>query len=385
MPCDQERLPNIELLEQSSRDVDGVDPASRRLAERVVEICRGNGIRCELVEVRDAGRVGTIELRLAPGVRFESLHRFEEGLARVLHIESVRATRIPGRSTVAVEFQRSEPEVVRLRPLLESQAVTRNRSPVAFPLGLSTAGRPVIADLDRLPHLLIGGRPGSGKTSALAAVVIALLFRNRSDDLRFLMIDPQQIDLAAFAHLPHLLSPIIHQPTLAAEALQSAVAEMERRHEALEAGYGADSSRTSKSAASDRERSDNPRILIVINELTDLVMCAKRATVETLRRIAERGRAVGIHLLCATHRVSSDVLFPSLALGFDARLAFCVKNARESRLILGESGAERLLGPGDALFRPPWRATAQRVQVPLVSNGELVSVLSHLAHGVSEL
>ena len=335
--------------------------------------------------------VTTFEFKPEPGVKYSRITSLGDDLCLALEAESVRIDRIPGKSTVGIEVPNNERATIMLRELLESSdyQLSTHRLPLA--LGKDITGKIVVSDLQKMPHLLAAGSTGTGKSVSINAMILSLLFRSRPDQVKMILIDPKRLELGLYQDIPHLLVPVVTEPKIAQNALKWAVTEMESRYKKL-ATRGVRNlevynqqiqqlpipglSDESGNARDDRERL--PHIVIVIDELADLMMTAAREVEESITRLAQMARAVGIHLILATQRPSVDVITGLIKANFPARISFRVASKVDSRTILDSNGAEQLLGRGDMLFLPPGSSRLVRVHGPLVTEEEVIRVVEFL-------
>ena len=280
---------------------------------------------------------------------------------------------MPGKSALGIEIPNEVLQVVYIRELLGSERFKNNRAKLAIVLGLDVVGTPTIADLSRMPHLLIAGATGAGKSVAINSIIASILFNATPEEVRFLMIDPKRIELSGYEGIPHLLHPVVVEPKLASRALLWAVREMERRYRMLEEARV-------KSFDSYNEVSEEklPYIVIIVDELADLMMVASKDVEGAIARLAQMARAAGIHLILATQRPSVDVLTGLIKANFPTRIAFKVSSKVDSRTIIDGSGAEHLLGMGDMLYMPPGTATIKRVHGAYISERETADVVTFL-------
>ena len=309
-------------------------------------------------------------------VRIAQISSLSKDLALALKAERLRIEApVPGKSYVGIEIPNAVHTIVRLRPILESENFTRINSPLAIPLGRDVSGQPLVSDLTTMPHLLIAGATNSGKSICIAAITTCLVMNNTPEDLRLVMIDPKMVELTRFNGLPHLLGPVETDVERIKKVLQWAVGEMEARYKQLETAHARnlDSYNTKMQHASQPKL---PRLVILVDELADLMLSSPEETERALVRLAQKARAVGIHLIIATQRPSIDVVTGVIKANFPTRIAFTVASSVDSRVILDTGGAETLLGKGDMLFLHPEVGVPQRSQGVLVSDQELKRVIS---------
>ncbi len=388
--------PPITFLEPSEEAAPKDTQALLDIGEVITDKCREFKVGGEVVEIRTGPIITTYEFRLASGVKISAVQNLAEDLALAIRTEAVRIERIPGRATVGIEVPNPQRQTIRLRRLLETSQFQNARSILTLALGVDIHGKPVFDDLQRMPHLLIGGFTGSGKSVGINAMIMSILFKARPDQVKMILVDPKVVELGVYADTPHLLTPIISNPKKAANALGWAVAEMERRYRLLasagvrnlEQFNAAVTDRTRREAlkevlAADTDESETPEpeplpyIVIVIDELADLMLTSSRAVEESITRLAQKARAVGLHLICATQRPSVDVLTGTIKANFPCRIAYKVRTRADSRTIIDSMGAERLLGNGDMLYLAPGTSTLQRVHGPLVTEVEITRVVRH--------
>ncbi|HPW54787.1 MAG: DNA translocase FtsK 4TM domain-containing protein [Thermoanaerobaculaceae bacterium] len=360
------------------------------MRELVEQKCREFRVEGQVVDVLPGPIITTYEFRPAAGVKYAQVVNLEEDLALGLQVEAVRIERIPGKATVGFEVPNPERQTIVLREILESSKFVHSASPLTLALGMDIHGRPFVADLQRMPHLLIGGFTGSGKSVGLNAMIMSILFKATPEQVRFILIDPKQVELGIYEHLPHLLTPIVTDPRDAARALRWAVREMRERYQLLAAckvrnlqGYN---TLVAEGAARRSEPAEGvsielkplPYIVIIIDELADLMMTCAAEVEDSIGHLAQMARAVGIHLIFATQRPSVDIITGVIKANFPCRIAFKVRTRFDSRTILDTEGAEYLLGMGDMLFLPPGSARPFRVHGCLVREEEILTVLKHL-------
>ncbi|MBD3853874.1 MAG: hypothetical protein IFJ96_03760, partial [Acidobacteria bacterium] len=383
--------------------LDLADEAPERDSAALIEMsklitlkCQEFKVRGEVVNIRTGPVITTYEFRLDSGVKISAVQSLSEDLALALRTESVRIERIPGRATVGIEVPSPDPEVIRLRQLIEVPEFQRGQSLLTLSLGVDIRGKPFFADLARMPHLLMGGFTGSGKSVGLNAMIMSILYKARPDEVKFILVDPKMVELGVYGDIPHLLTPIISNPKKAANALGWAVAEMDDRYRVL-AALGVRNLqqynqllrdpvqlRRARKRLAEEGNGDAPDlepmpfIVIVIDELADLMITSSRAVEESITRLAQKARAVGVHLVCATQRPSVDILTGIIKANFPCRIAYKVRSRVDSRTILDSMGAEHLLGHGDMLFLPPGSANLIRLHGPLVTEKEIASVVRYI-------
>ena len=330
--------------------------------------------------------VTTYEFKPDAGVKYNRITGLAEDLCLAMQAESVLIDRIPGKSTVGIQIPNPNREPITLRELLEADVYTRSASKLTMAMGKTIHGEPFVSDLATMPHLLIAGSTGAGKSVSVNAMVTSILFRSTPDDVRFIMIDPKRLELGMYEDIPHLLTPVVVDPKQAANALRWAVHEMEERYKTLagqgvrnidqynrniramllERGTGAAAGpRDAGEAAAAEPLKTMPYVIVIIDELADLMMAAGKEVEESIARLAQMARAVGIHLILATQRPSVDVITGLIKANLPARIAFRVATKIDSRTILDGNGAEQLLGRGDMLYLPPASSRFIRIHGPV--------------------
>ena len=369
----------------------------RLLAEIGKEIaakCAEFGVEGEIAEYHPGPVVTTYEFRPAAGIKVNQVMGLSEDLALALSAESIRIERIPGRASVGIEVPNREADLIGIRDVLDSEKFQRSPSLLTLALGKDIHGEPVVDDLRAMPHLLIAGTTGSGKSVGINALITSILYKARPDQVKMILIDPKMVELEIYENLPHLATQIITDPKKAANALKWAVGVMEDRFQTLSdlgqvrnaEQYNA-AIRDPETVARFREQHPDdpdvklepmPLILIIIDELADLMMTAPKEVEEAIVRLAQKARAVGIHLVVATQRPSVDVLTGVIKANLPSRIAFKVSSKIDSRVILDGNGAERLLGRGDMLFLPPGTSRLKRVHGAFVSVQETASLMKFL-------
>jgi S-DNA-T family DNA segregation ATPase FtsK/SpoIIIE len=399
---DPYRLPTLSLLDEPVRTVQPLDEAALLASSRILETKLADfGVVGKVVAVRPGPVITTFEFEPAPGVKVNRIVTLADDLSMALRALSVRVLApIPGKPVVGIEVSNPRREKVFIRELLSSEECRRAESKLALALGKDTTGNVVVADLARMPHLLVAGATGTGKSVSTNAMIMSILFKASPRDVRFIMIDPKMLELSTYESIPHLLVPVVTDPKKAAAALSNTIREMDDRYrllhdkgvrnidsynrliaQAAEAGEAeeAGESGDGEEGAADRLRHRHlPRIVIIIDELADLMMTVGREIEESITRLAQKARAAGIHLILATQRPSVDVITGLIKANFPARISFQVTSRIDSRTILDAIGAERLLGEGDMLFLPPGTARVQRLHGAFVSDGDVHRVVDFI-------
>jgi len=343
------------------------------------------GVKGKVVTVSPGPVITTFEYEPAPGVKINKIVTLADDLALALRAISIRIVApIPGKAVIGIELPNSSREFVRFKSIVASSVFEKSKSQLTICLGKDIVGNPVVAELNKMPHLLIAGATGTGKSVALNAMICSLLYKSTPDKVKLIMIDPKRIELSTYDGIPHLITPVVTDVKKATNALFWAVREMERRYELLSEKqakniniYNQKVGKELKETASD-ELEKLPHIVVVIDELADLMMVASRNVEVALTRLAQMARAAGIHLIIATQRPSVDVLTGIIKANFPTRLSFQVSSKTDSRTIIDTNGAENLLGNGDMLFLPPGTAKLQRIHGAFISEVELVRITEFL-------
>ena len=384
-------LPPLALLDpaQAERKVDERElmDSARQLEDK----CREFSVEGNVVQILPGPVVTTYEFKPDAGVKYSKITGLSEDLSLAMRAESVLIDRIPGKSTVGIQIPNPVRESISLRELLESEPYRRSNSKLAIALGKSIHGEPYVSDLATMPHLLIAGSTGTGKSVGLNAMLTSILYRATPEQVRFIMIDPKRLELGMYEDIPHLMTPVVVEPKLAANALRWAVREMEERYKTL-AAFGVRNieqfNRNLKASIDAGEvRTDSksgeplkplPFIVVVIDELADLMMVASNEVEQSICRLAQMARAVGIHLILATQRPSVDVITGLIKANMPSRISFRVSSKVDSRTILDANGAEQLLGKGDMLFLPPASSRVMRLHGAYISEQESARLASFL-------
>jgi S-DNA-T family DNA segregation ATPase FtsK/SpoIIIE len=358
------------------------------------------GVEGRITEVHPGPIVTLYEFEPAAGVKISRIVNLHDDLALALRALSVRIIApIPGKGTIGIEIPNAQRQMVFLREVLVSEPFLKSPHHLTVALGKDTVGNPVVANLASMPHLLIAGATGTGKSVCLNAIITSILFKSSPEDVKFVLIDPKRLELSLYRDIPHLLHPVVVEPKKAAQALRWAVKEMERRYRFMErlgvrdirrynakmakdGSHGAEPMPDTSEAREEPLPAHLPYIVLVIDELSDLMMVASRTVEDAVLRLAQMARAAGIHLVVATQRPSVDVLTGTIKINLPVRIAFQVTSKFDSRTILDTHGAEHLLGAGDMLFLPPGTASLKRIHGAYVSEGELRRVVQYLKeHG----
>jgi S-DNA-T family DNA segregation ATPase FtsK/SpoIIIE len=366
-------LPDRSLLRHSPPGSGPSPEAGRRVAEALVQTLANFGIDATMVGQISGPRVTRYELQLAPGTKVAKVAALKDDLSYALATTEIRILApIPGKQAVGVELPNLSPNIVTLGDVFDDVPATA--SPLAVWLGKDISGNAVWADLARMPHVLIAGTTGSGKSGCINAIITSILLRANPDEARLILIDPKHVELNHYESIPHLLTPVVSSPKEASAVLANVVGEMDRRYERLSELRARSLPEANRNLRRRGER-PLPYLLVVIDELADLMMTAPQAVEDAVIRLAQKSRAVGIHLVLATQRPSVDVITGMIKANVPSRIAFAVSSQTDSRVILDQSGAESLLGQGDMLFKPLGTSRLQRVQGAYVSEEEIALVV----------
>ena len=380
------QLPSINFLEEPEFKIGSADDENLRMQSQLLEKKLDDfGVQGRVVEVAPGPVITTFEYEPAPGVKINKIANLTDDLALAMRAISIRIVApIPGKAAIGIEVPNTNRQVVRFKEVIASSAFAKSKSKLTLCLGKDIVGNPIVAELEKMPHLLIAGATGTGKSVALNAMICSLLYKSKPDEVKIIMIDPKRIELSNYDGIPHLITPVVTNPKKATHALFWALREMERRYELL-SEMGARNikqynNKVAKAAKPvDKEAPEQlPYIVIVIDELADLMMLASRDVEVALTRLAQMARAAGIHLILATQRPSVDVLTGIIKANFPTRLTFQVSSRTDSRTIIDTIGAENLLGNGDMLFLPPGTAKLQRIHGAYISETELSQINAFL-------
>ncbi|MBC8208428.1 MAG: DNA translocase FtsK 4TM domain-containing protein [Desulfobulbaceae bacterium] len=369
------RLPPLSFLDRPDEDQQQVDKeVYYQVSKQLEQKLKNFGVTGRVVGISPGPVVTTYEYAPAAGVKINKIVALADDLALGLKAQSVRVVgSVPGKAALGIEIPNPLRQIVYIRDLMVGEEYRDNKAKLSIALGLDVVGSPVVADLARMPHLLIAGATGSGKSVAINTIIASLLYNATPAEVRLLMIDPKRIELSGYEGIPHLLHPVVVEPRLAARALNWAVREMERRYLLLEEARV-------KSFDSYNETAEEklPYIVIIVDELADLMMVASKDVETAIARLAQMARAAGMHLILATQRPSVDVLTGLIKANFPTRISFKVASKIDSRTILDGSGAEHLLGNGDMLFMPPGSIGLQRIHGAYISEAETDRIVQFL-------
>jgi len=391
-------LPALSLLEEAPPATEQVPAETLEFTSRLIERKLADfGVAAKVLAAYPGPVITRFEIEPAVGVKGSQIVNLVKDLARALSVVSIRVVEtIPGKSCMALELPNAKRQIVRLVEILASTTYHEAHGKLSLALGKDISGKPVVVDLARMPHLMVAGTTGSGKSVAVNAMILSLLYKAEPRDVRLILIDPKMLELSVYEGIPHLLAPVVTDMKLAPNALHWCVGEMERRYRLMSplgvrniAGYNqkvGDARKAGKpmlnpsslTPESPEPLEEMPQIVVVVDELADLMMVTGRKIEELIARIAQKARAAGIHLILATQRPSVDVITGLIKANIPSRIAFQVASKIDSRTILDQMGAEALLGQGDMLYLPPGTGYPLRVHGAFVSDGEVHRVVEHL-------
>jgi len=380
-------LPPLSLLDPPKAEQKIDERELMDAARQLEEKCREFAVEGQVAQIHPGPVVTTFEFKPEAGVKYSKITSLADDLCLAMQAESVLIDRIPGKSTVGIQIPNPNREAISLRELLQSEAYERSASKLTLALGKTIHGEPYVTDLATMPHLLIAGSTGTGKSVGLNAMLTSILYRATPDDVRMIMIDPKRLELGMYEDIPHLLTPVVVDPKKASNAVRWAVREMEERYKTLAAEGVRNIEQYNRNIRLALEETGNkdpdgpkplPFIVVVIDELADLMMVARNEVEESIARLAQMARAVGIHLILATQRPSVDVITGLIKANLPSRISFRVSSKIDSRTILDGNGAEQLLGKGDMLFLPPASSRCIRLHGPYISEQESARLASFL-------
>ncbi|MBC8030078.1 MAG: DNA translocase FtsK [Pyrinomonadaceae bacterium] len=380
-------MPPLEFLNEAPPHSEQADTELLSLATRLAEKCKEFNVTGQIKHICPGPVVTTYEFKPDPGVKYSRVVSLVDDLCLALKAESIRIDRMPGKPHVGIEVPNPRRETIFLREVIESRAFRESGSKLTIALGKTIDGLNYVADLAKMPHLLIAGTTGAGKSVGVNALIVSILYRARPDEVKFILIDPKRLELGLYADIPHLATPIITDPKVAARSLKWAVKEMEQRYKDLAGwgvrnidGYNTEIMRRNLVKEYDDKGEPHkplPYIVIIIDELADLMMTSGREVEESITRLAQMARAVGIHLVLATQRPSVDVITGLIKANFPSRISFRVSSKVDSRTIIDTNGAEHLLGRGDMLFLPPGTSRLIRVHGAYIDESEIGRIVNH--------
>ena len=371
--------PPIDLLKNASRSTTDGTMEMRENTRRLNETLASFKIEAHIINVTRGPSVTRYEVELDKGVRLNKLTSCADDIALSLGASGVRIAAVPGKiSVVGIEVPNRAVTTVSLREVIDSNEFNRANSKSSFAVGKDIGGNCIVGNISKLPHMLIAGTTGSGKSVCMNSIIISLLYKASPEDVKLIMVDPKMVELGIYNGIPHLLIPVVTDPKKAAGSLQWAVTEMMRRYKTMSDAGVRDLESYNSIVEAEEEGSKLPQIVVIIDELADLMLVAAKEVEESICRIAQMGRAAGIHLVIATQRPSADVITGLMKANIPSRIAFAVASAMESRIILDTMGAEKLVGRGDMLYAPIGAGKPLRVQGCFVSDPEVEAVANYV-------
>lgn len=376
------QLPPIDLLKKAQKSSvgKGLGNALNERAALLEHTLRSFNVEAKVTNVIEGPSVTRYEIQPAVGVKVSSIVRLADDIALNLRAKSIRLEApIPGKAAVGIEVENEQREMVSIREILESREFQSHKSKLAFAVGKDIGGSAVVADLSKMPHLLIAGATGSGKSVCINTIISSLLCKARPEEVKLVLIDPKMVELGNYNGIPHLLIPVVTDATKAAAALNWAVAEMTGRYKKF-AAAGARDIATYNNFMKESHQKDEllPQIVVIIDELADLMMVASSQVEDAICRLAQLARGAGMHLIVATQRPSVDVITGLIKANVPSRIAFMVSSQIDSRTIIDMPGAEKLVGNGDMLFKPQDLNKPKRIQAPYISDGEVNAIIQHV-------
>ena len=384
----QYKKPPVDLLELPERaNNEGANEELKRKAKILDETLKNFGVDARVVQVTQGPAVTRYEVQPNIGVKVSKIVQLSDDIALNLQAKSIRMEApIPGKAAVGIEVENSVVNKVTLREIISSKEFKKQKSKIAFAVGKDIAGNPIVGNLKEMPHLLIAGATGSGKSVCINSIITSILYKADPDEVKFMLIDPKVVELKSYNDIPHLLIPVVTDPSKAAAALSWAVVEMTDRYK-LFSEVGAKDLTVYNRKMKDLGEEDSvlPQIVIIIDELADLMIVAKNQVSESIQRIAQLGRACGIHMIVATQRPSVNVITGVIKANIPARIAFAVSSSVDSRTILDSGGAEKLVGKGDMLYSPKGGVKPIRVQGTLVSDEDVEKVIDFVKEQTEEI
>ena len=381
------QLPSVNFLEDPEKEPVSADNENLRMQSKLLaKKLEDFGVNGSVVTVTPGPVITTFEYEPAPGVKINKIVNLSDDLALTLRATSIRIVApIPGKAVIGIEIPNAERETVRFKEIIISSVFEKSKTPLTLCLGKDIVGNPVVTNLNKMPHLLIAGATGAGKSVALNTMISGFLYKSTPEDVKMIMVDPKRIELSMYDGIPHLITPVVTDAKKATNALFWAVREMERRYEMLSEVKARNISQYNQKVAKENIKRETgepyeklPFIVIIIDELADLMMVASRDVEVALTRLAQMARAAGIHMIIATQRPSVDVLTGIIKANFPTRLTFQVSSKTDSRTIIDTNGAESLLGNGDMLFLPPGASKLQRIHGAYISEAELARITEFL-------
>ena len=376
---DNYNYPSIDLLEDRSESGSIDEGEIKEKAVSIEETLDSFGIEAKVVQIDVGPTVTCYELKPQRGVKVSKILNLSDDLALSLATSGLRILApIPGKSHVGIEVPNDSKEIVGFKEIISTKNFANSKSKIPFAMGKSIAGDPVVSGIEKMPHLLVSGATGSGKSVCINTIIMSILYKHSPDDVKLLMIDPKVVELSVYNGIPHLIMPVITDPKKASSSLFWAISEMEKRYKAFQKYHVRDIEGYKKAAQTDESMENLPYIVVIIDELADLMMTAASEVEDYIMRLAQKSRACGIHLVIATQRPTVDVITGTIKANIPSRISFAVTSQTDSRTILDTAGAEKLLGKGDMLYAPSDSMKPLRIQGAFVSDKEVLSVVDYI-------
>ncbi len=374
------KLPKLDFLQKAPKQKKRINEAEiDRKSGNLIEKLKLFNINGDVVRTYSGPLVTTFEFKPAPNVKVSKILGLQDDLAMALSAETIRIQApIPGRDVVGIEIPNEQSDIIYLREILESDLFQNSKSPLTIALGKDIVGKPFITDIKKLPHLLIAGTTGSGKSVGINAMILSLLYKNDPDHLKLMMIDPKMLEFSIYDDIPHLITPVITEPKKAIAALANMVAEMERRYRLMADKRTKNIDNYNEKVKRDGSAEAMPFIVVIIDELADLMMNGGKEVETSIARLAQKSRACGIHLIVATQRPSVDVVTGIIKANLPSRLSYRVGQKIDSKVILDSTGADSLLGRGDGLFTPPGTTGLVRIHAPWATEEEIEEIVEYI-------
>ena len=376
---DNYNYPPVDILEDRSQAglIDETEIKEKAVA--IEETLDSFGIEAKVVQIDVGPTVTCYELKPQRGVKVSKILNLSDDLALSLATSGIRILApIPGKSHVGIEVPNESKEIVGFKEIISTKDFANSKSKIPFAMGKSIAGDPVVSSIEKMPHLLVSGATGSGKSVCINTIIMSILYKHSPDEVKLLMIDPKVVELSVYNGIPHLIMPVITDPKKASSSLFWAISEMEKRYKAFQKYHVRDIEGYKEAAQSDESMENLPYIIVIIDELADLMMTSASEVEDYIMRLAQKSRACGIHLVIATQRPTVDVITGTIKANIPSRISFAVTSQTDSRTILDTAGAEKLLGKGDMLYAPSDSMRPLRVQGAFVSDKEVLNVVEHI-------
>ncbi len=376
---DNYNYPTIDLLEDRTNagSIDEKEIKNKALA--IEETLESFGIGSKVVQIDVGPTVTCYELKPQRGVKVSKILNLSDDLALSLATSGIRILApIPGKSHVGIEVPNKSKEIVGFKEIISTSNFQNAKSKIPFAMGKSISGDPIVSGIEKMPHLLVSGATGSGKSVCINTIIMSILYKHSPDEVKLLMIDPKVVELSVYNGIPHLIMPVITDPKKASSSLFWAISEMEKRYKAFQKYHVRDIEGYKEAAKTDESMENLPYIVVIIDELADLMMTAASEVEDYIMRLAQKSRACGIHLVIATQRPTVDVITGTIKANIPSRISFAVTSQTDSRTILDSAGAEKLLGKGDMLFASSDSMRPLRIQGAFVSDKEVLNVVEHI-------